>query len=119
MSRYTDKADQCTYIAITTMANCADLAVESLKSESPDSLSQTELDLCINSGLDRIERDGLSAHSVMCMASSCLVWLKAHYMSMSDERIEELLEEIDEAEALADLAADSELGPDTDRSTLN
>jgi hypothetical protein len=104
---------------MTTICNCADLAVESLKSETPDSLSQAELDLCINSGLDRLERDGVSAHNVLCMASACLVWLKAHYMSMSDQRIEELLEEIDEAEALADLAADSELGPDTDRSTLN
>lgn len=119
MSRDNEKADNCSYIAMTTICRAADLAVESLKALDPDALSQTELDLCINSGLDRLERDGVTAHNVLCMASACLIWLKDNYMRMPDQRIEELLEEIDEAEALAEMDTDLSTGPDTDRSVLN
>lgn len=119
MSRDDDRANNCTYIALTTICNAANLAVEAIKAEDPDLLSKTELDLCINSGMDRLDRTGFNAHNVLCMASACLIWLKGHYMSMSDERIEELLEEIDEAEALAELDTDLSTGPDTDRSVLN
>jgi hypothetical protein len=119
MSRYDEKADQCTYIALTTIANCADLAVESLKTDDPDSLSKTEVDLCINSGIDRLDRDGFSAHNILCMASACLIWLKDHYMSLPDDKREELLEEIDEAEALAEMDTDLSEEPSNNGSMLN
>jgi hypothetical protein len=104
---------------MTTICNAADLAVESLKAADPDALSQAELDLCINSGLDRLERDGVTAHNVLCMASACLIWLRDNYMRMPNERIEELLEEIDEAEALAEMDTDLSEEPTNNGSMLN
>jgi hypothetical protein len=119
MSRDDEKADNCSYIAMSSICRAADLTVESLKDTDPDALSQSELDLCINGGLDRIERDGVTAHSVLCMATACLIWLKADYMKMPDQKIEELLEEIDEAEALAEMDTDLSEEPTNNGSMLN
>jgi hypothetical protein len=119
VSRDNEKADNCSYIAMSTICRMADVTVESLKAADPDALSQTELDLCVSSGLDRLDRDGITAHSVLCMATACLIWLKDNYMKMPDQKIEELLEEIDEAEALAELDTDLSEEPSNNGSMLN
>lgn len=122
MSRDDDRdqyANDCTYIAITTVMNCANLTVESIQAEDPDALSQNELDICMNRGMEKVEAEGMTAQGVIALASICMIWLKSHYMELGKERVAELLEEIDEAEAIAEMDTDLSTGPDTDRSVLN
>jgi hypothetical protein len=122
MSRDDDRdqyANDCTYIAMTTVMNCADLAVESIRAEDPDLLSKKELDLCMMNGLDKVEREGLTVTGVMSLAAVCMIWLKDHYMSLGKERVAELMEEIDEAEALAELDTELSEEPSNNGSMLN
>lgn len=118
MSDKDDLADRATYIAISHLCNAAELAEAACHiAGDEDALKPRAMALCIDRAISQVDESGFTAHNVNVLATSCLIWLKQHYIAMGEQRISEMVEEIDEAEALADLT--DPVSEQTKRSELN